>query len=171
VSTPTAGQKVFPVAATSLYAPQRGPEERQYQDTPVDVKLVLAALWTAVLFVFAYVDIFAFLRKDVLRSALDGKVVNPAIDVNQVFLTATLIYVLVPASMVVLSLLLKPRVSRISNIAISSVYIVTVVVSCIGETWAYYLLGSAVETLLLALIARTAWKWPRESMETSVSYE
>jgi hypothetical protein len=28
---------------------------RQYQDTHVDVKLVLSALWIAMLFVFAYV--------------------------------------------------------------------------------------------------------------------
>jgi hypothetical protein len=134
---------------------------QQYQDTPVDVKVVLAALWTAVLFVFAYVDIFAFLRADVLRAALDGSVVNPDITVNQAFLTATLIYVLLPALMVVLSLLLKPRVSRISNITVSLVYMISVVASCIGETWAYYILGGVVEALLLAVIARTAWKWPR----------
>jgi hypothetical protein len=36
-----------------------------------------------------------------------------------------------------------------------------IVVSCIGETWVYYLLGSAVEVVLLLAIARTAWKWPR----------
>jgi hypothetical protein len=35
---------------------------RQYQDTRVDVRLVLTALWTAMLFVFAYVDIVGFYR-------------------------------------------------------------------------------------------------------------
>jgi len=35
---------------------------------------VLGALWMAMLFVFAYVDIFAFFRKDVLRAALDGRI-------------------------------------------------------------------------------------------------
>ena len=43
---------------------------RQYRDTPVDVKLVLSALWIAMLFVFAYVDIFGFFRADVLDAAL-----------------------------------------------------------------------------------------------------
>ncbi len=47
---------------------------RQYRDTQVDVKLVLCALWIAMLFVFAYVDIFGFFRADVLDAALDGKV-------------------------------------------------------------------------------------------------
>jgi hypothetical protein len=45
---------------------------RQYQDTQVDVKLVLCSLWIAMLFVFAYVDIFASLRADVLKASLDG---------------------------------------------------------------------------------------------------
>ena len=58
--------------------------------------------------------------------------------------------------------LLKPRANRITNIAVSVLYAVTIVGSCIGETWLYYLLGSAVEVVLLLAIARTAWKWPRQ---------
>ena len=133
---------------------------RQYRDTPVDVKLVLSALWVAMLFVFAYVDIFGFYRADVLNAALDGKVVTTSITVNQVFLTFTLIYILLPTLMVVLSLVLKPRINRIINIVVSAVYVISIVVSCLGEHWAYYILGSAVEVVLLAAIARTAWKWP-----------
>jgi len=60
-----------------------------------------------------------------------------------------------------LSLLLTPRVNRITNIAVSLLYTATILGSCIGETWAYYFIGSAVETVLLLAIARTAWKWPR----------
>jgi hypothetical protein len=133
---------------------------RQYRDTQVDVKLVLCALWIAMLFVFAYVDIFGFYRSDVLDAALDGKVATTSFTVNQMFLTATLVYILIPALMVVLSLLLKPRVNRITNIVVSLVYMVSVLASCIGETWAYYILGSLVEAVLLVAIARTAWKWP-----------
>ena len=133
---------------------------REYQDTRVDVKLVLSALWIAMLFVFAYVDIFGFYRADVLDAALDGKVATTEFTVNQVFLTSTLIYILVPALMVVLSLLLKPRVNRAINIVVSIVYMISVLVSCIGETWAYYILGSVIEAILLAAIARSAWKWP-----------
>jgi hypothetical protein len=112
------------------------------------------------LFVFAYVDIFGFFRADILEAALDGEVASTGFTVDQVFLTATLVYVLVPILMVVLSLLLKPRVNRIANIVVSVLYLVTVVVSCIGEDWAYYVIGSAVEALLLAAIARSAWTWP-----------
>ncbi|MCS7482897.1 DUF6326 family protein [Umezawaea endophytica] len=133
---------------------------KQYRDTPVDVKLVLCALWVAVLFVFAYVDIFGFYRADVLDAALDGRMANTAFTVDQVFLTSTLIYLLPPILMVVLTLLLAPRVSRTANTVVSVLYLITIIVSCVGETWVYYLLGSLVEVVLLVVIASTAWKWP-----------
>ena len=133
---------------------------KQYQDTHVDVTLVLSALWIAMLFVFAYVDIFGFYRADVLDAALDRKVASTGFTVDQGFLTITLVYVLLPILMVALSLVLMPRVNRIANVVVSLVYLATVIVSCIGEIWAYYIVGSAVEVILLGVIARTAWAWP-----------
>ena len=133
---------------------------RQYRDAQVDVKFILSALWIAMLFVFAYVDIFGLLRADVLNAALDGKVATTGFAINQGFLILTLIYILLPTLMVVLSLLLKPRVNRIINILVSVVYIITIIGAAIGETWVYYLLGSLVEVILLVAIARAAWKWP-----------
>lgn len=132
---------------------------RQYRDTPVDVRLVLCALWITMLFVFAYVDIFGFYRADVLDAALDGTVATTAFTVDQVFLTATLVYLLPSILMVVLTLVLAPRVNRAVTIVVSVLYTITIIVSCIGETWVYYLLGSLVEVLLLVVIARTAWRW------------
>jgi hypothetical protein len=140
--------------------PARTTTTRQFQDTQVDVKLVLCALWIAMMFVFAYVDIFGFFRADLLNAALDGKVATMGFTVNQIVLTSFLIYVLPPVLMVVLSLLLTPRVNRIVNIVVSLLYLITIIASCTGETWAYYLLGSGIEVILLVAIARTAWKWP-----------
>ena len=79
---------------------------------------------------------------------------------NQTFLILTLAYILVPSLMVVLSLVLEPRLNRILNIVVSLVYLVTILASCIGETWVYYLLGTLVEAVPLLAIARSAWKWP-----------
>ena len=141
---------------------------RQYRDTQVDVKLVLSALWIAMLFVFAYVDIFGFYRADVLDAALDGKVATTAFTVNQIFLTLTLVYILLPTLMVVLSLLLKPRVNRIINIVASLLYVLSIIVSCIGEQWTYYILGSIIEATLLVAIARAAWKWPPPQIAPSL---
>jgi hypothetical protein len=140
----------------------------QYQDAKIDVKLVLSALWIAMLIVFAYVDIFGFLRADVLRATLDGKVAAMGIAVDQVFLVFTDVYILIPTLMVFLSLVLRPRVNRIVNIVVALVYAVSIIASCIGETWVYYLLGSAVEVVLLVAIVRTAWTWPRTQVAPSL---
>jgi len=140
----------------------------QYQDTKIDVKLVLSALWIAMLIMFAYVDIFGFFRADILRAALDGKVAAMGITIDQVFLVFTTVYVLIPTLMVFLSLVLRPRVNRIVNIVVALVYAVSIIASCIGETWVYYLLGSAVEVVLLVAIVRTAWTWPRTQVAPSL---
>lgn len=133
----------------------------RYRHTPVDVKLVLSALWIAMLFVFAYVDIFGFLRADILRAALDGKVATTGFAVDQVFLTFTLVYILIAALMVVLSLVLRPRVNRITNLVVSVVYIITIIGAAIGETWIYYFVGSLIEVILLGAVVRIAWRWPQ----------
>ena len=133
---------------------------RQHSDARIDVRVVLSALWIAMLIVFAYVDIFGFLRADVIDAARDGKVAATGVAVDQVFLVLTTAYILIPTLMVVLTLVLRPQVNRIVNIVVALLYAVSVVASCIGEGWAYYLLGSAVEVVLLAAIVRTAWTWP-----------
>nr|WP_281262345.1 DUF6326 family protein [Saccharothrix carnea] len=97
---------------------------------------------------------------DVLDAALDGKIAATAFAVDQVLLTSTLIFVLPSILMVVLALLLRPRVNRVVNIVVSVLYMISIIVSCIGETWVYYLLGSLVEVVLLVFIARAAWRWP-----------
>ena len=100
---------------------------RKYRDTKIDVKVVLSALWVAMLFVFAYVDIFGFFRADVLEAALDGRVGSTAFTVNQTFLTTTLIYIMAGSLMVVLSLVLAPRANRIANLVVSSFYVITII--------------------------------------------
>ncbi|MBX7112547.1 MAG: hypothetical protein K1X87_11975 [Dehalococcoidia bacterium] len=133
----------------------------ELRDTRVDVKVVLGGLWTAMLFVFAYVDIFGFWREDVINGALKGEVPGPGFEIGQAFLALTTVYILVPSLMVAVSLLAPARWNRRANVFVSLVYALTVVGSAVGETWAYYFLGSAVEVGLLLLIARTAWRWPR----------
>jgi hypothetical protein len=107
--------------------------------------------------VFAYVDIFGFYRADVLEAALAGRIATTSFTVNQLFLTSTLAYILAPVLMVVLSLVLRSRVNRVTNVVVSLLYAITVVVSCIGEEWVYYLLGSTIEVVLhIAILDRVA---------------
>ncbi len=128
------------------------------EPAPVNVRITISALWAAMLFVFAYVDIFSFLRSDYRADVEAGKA--GAFSIDQTFLLLTTVYVVVPALMVVAVLVLRPRANRIVNLVLSTLYALTIVGAAIGE-WQYYLLGTAVEIVLLAAIAYYAWTWPK----------
>ena len=133
----------------------------ELHDARVDVKLVLSGLWISMLFVFAYVDIFGFWRRDVIDGALAGEVPGVGFAINQTFLALTTIYILIPSLMLVISLLAPPKLNRPANLSVAVVYTATIAASMVGESWVYYLLGSVVEILLLLAIVRTAWRWPK----------
>jgi hypothetical protein len=125
----------------------------------VPVRAKLAALWAATMLLFAYGDLFALFRRDVIDDITNGEV--GGFSVGQPFLLATSAYVAIPALMVFLCLVMTPTVGRWTNIVLGSVYAVTVALSMIGEGWAYYLFLSVLEIGLLALIVRYAWSWSR----------
>jgi hypothetical protein len=128
-----------------------------FEPFPVNVRIKISALWTAMLFVFAYVDIFSLYRPDFRADVEAGEISGFA--VGQSFLLATTIYVVIPGLMVFGALVLRPRINRIANIALSIVYALTIVAGAIGE-WNYYLLGSAIEVAALAAVAYYSWTWP-----------
>ena len=122
----------------------------------VDTRLKIAALWTATLFIFAYVDLFSLYRPDV-RADLDaGRLF--AFDVSQAFLFFTTLYIVLPSLMIYLTLVMPRGISRVVNVALAAVYAVTVVGSAVGE-WGYFVLGSAVEAALLGAVVYHAWTW------------
>ena len=138
---------------------QKEREEAGTRFEPFDVnpRIKISALWTAMLFVFAYVDIFSLYRPDFRADVEAGEVGGFA--VGQSFLLATTIYVVIPSLMVFGALVLRPRINRIANIALSIIYALTIVAGAIGE-WNYYILGSALEVAALAAVAYYAWTWP-----------
>ena len=91
--------------------------------------------------------------------ALDGTVPGVGFTIDQRFLTLTTLYVLIPALMVAGSVLLPRFIARPASIVLAGLYAVSIVVSCIGETWVHYLLGSAIEVALLVLIGVHASRW------------
>jgi hypothetical protein len=132
----------------------------------VNVRIKISALWTSMLVVFAYVDLFSLYRRDV-RADLDAGEVS-GFTINQSFLLGTTAYVVIPSLMVFLALILRPRASRIANIALSILYALTIIAGAIGD-WGYYILGSAIEVALLAAVVYYAWTWPKETRPASTT--
>ena len=132
----------------------------KFEPSNVNVRIKISALWTSMLFVFAYVDLFSLYRPDFRADLEAGEIAG--FTVNQAFLLGTTAYVVIPSLMVFLALILRPRVSRIANIVLGIIYALTIIAGAIGE-WNYYILGSAVEVALLAAIVYYAWTWPKET--------
>ncbi len=128
------------------------------EDVRIGVRLKMSALWIALLFLFAYGDIFGFLRTGVIEEVIAGE--TSGIKITQAFLFGVSVYIAIASVMVYLSLVLRPRVARWTNIVLPILYIVSIAVSAIGETWAYYWFLSIAESALLLLIIWYAWTWP-----------
>jgi hypothetical protein len=130
-----------------------------FEDQRIGVRLKISALWIAMLFLFAYGDIFGFFAPGHIEEVIAGEI--SGLEITQVFLLAVSVYIAIASVMVILSLVLRPNVSRWFNIVLPILYVVSIAASAIGETDAYYLFLSVMESALLLLIVRYAWTWPR----------
>ena len=135
------------------------------ENATIDVRLKISALWIAMLFLFAYGDIFGFFRAGQIQDVIAGEV--EGIEITQGFLFAASAYIAVASVMVFLSLVLRPRINRWINIALPILYIVSIVVSAIGESWAYFVFLSIMEAALSLLIIWYAWRWPAREATTA----
>lgn len=61
-----------------------------------------------------------------------------------------------------LTLVMGRHLSRIVNMTAAAIYALTIVGSAVGE-WNYFILGSIVEALLLAVVVHHAWTWPQHT--------
>jgi len=95
----------------------------------------------------------------VLENMLAGKVF--VFKITQGFLLAALASVTIPTLMIFLSAALPANINRWTNISIATVYIPYTLFNLTGETWMHMVLGAIAEVLLLLLIIRYSWKWPR----------
>ncbi|MDF8262706.1 DUF6326 family protein [Luteipulveratus flavus] len=130
------------------------------QDHPMPVRAKLAAGWTSFMLLYAYVDILGFYTPGVVKDILDNKVYE--FDLSQTFSATALTLMAVPIFMVVLSTTLPARVSRTTNLAVAALYVPVTVFNVAGGFYLYfYGLGVVLELVVLALIVRYAWAWPR----------
>ena len=127
---------------------------------PASTRVKLAAAWTSVMFLYAYVDILVMYKPGVIEDILDGVVWEFAI--TQTWAVGALVLMAVPIAMVLLSTTLPARACRVTSIVVASIYVLPTAFNVIGEAWTYYFyLGVALEVAVLAFIIRTAWTWPR----------
>ena len=130
------------------------------QDPRIPVQVKLAAAWTSFMFLYIYVDYLALYKPGFIDDILAGVVWE--FDISQTFLTSTLALIAIPTVMILLSTTLPARANRAANLVVASLYIPVSVFNALGESWTYfYSLSIGLEVVILALILREAWTWPR----------
>ena len=132
------------------------------EDPKINIKIMLSGLWVANMFLFIYVDYFGLFKPGVMEKIIEGEAAHTGIQITQVFLLAVITLMMIPSLMIFLSLALKAKANRLTNIIVGIFKIVIVVGALIGESWAYYIFASIVEVVLLSLIVWYAWKWPKQ---------
>ena len=132
------------------------------EDPKINIKIKLSGLWVANMFLFIYVDYFGLYIPGVMGKIIEGEVAHTGIQISQVFLLAGITLMMIPSLMIFLSLTLKAKANRLTNIIVGIFNIVVGVAGLIGETWAYYIFATIVEVVLLLLIIWFAWKWPKQ---------
>ena len=133
---------------------------RILEDVKVNVKIILSALWVTLLLIYIYVDIFGFYKPGIIEDILAGKVWE--FKITQAWAVGALILMMIPSLMVFLSMTLKASLNRWTNIIVGILYIIIGVITTIGETWAFYIVGHIVGIMLLLVIVWTALKWPKQ---------
>lgn len=144
----------------------RQPTSAALRDEPISVRAKLAAAWTSLVLLYAYVDILNFYTPGTVTDILDGRVFE--FDLSQTFSTTALALMSVPILMVAMSALLPAGANRMTNLIVASLYIPVTAFNAVGGHYLFfYGLGIAVELALLAVILRCAWTWPRVAPATS----
>ena len=148
-----------PQSHTALENP---PTRSALEDLRMPVQAKLAAAWTSFMFLYIYVDYFTLYKPGVIHDILVGSVWE--FDISQVFVVVGLSLMAVPILMVFLSMTLPARANRLMNLIVAPIYVVVSAFNALGESWTYYYtLSIGLEVIVLALIVRYAWTWPRRT--------
>jgi hypothetical protein len=143
-------------------ARENPPSHSMLEDLRMPVQAKLAAAWTSFMFLYVYVDILGFFKPGTIHDILVGVVWK--FDVSQVFMVVALSLMAVPILMVFLSMTLPARANRLMNLIVAPIYVVVSAFNALGESWTYYYtLSIGLEVIVLALIVRYAWTWPRRT--------
>lgn len=138
---------------------QKAPQ-KALEDINLNVKLKLAALWVSFMFLYIYVDYFHLYMPGSIGDILAGKMF--VFDITQVILLIGLVSVTIPALMIFLSVAMPARANRWTNITVAAAYIPYTLFNLVGEAWVHMVFGALTEIILLLLIIRYAWKWPKQ---------
>jgi len=139
---------------------------RILQNETINVKIILSALWVAVMFIYVYADIKTLFQPEIPEQIISG--VMGGMTISQGFLFAAAILMSIPPIMIILSLSLKPNINRWVNIIVSFLHIILIIITRFvpAKIWYYYIYYQSIEAIFHILIIWYAWRWPTQEKLT-----
>ncbi len=136
------------------------------KDFDINIKIKLAALWTSATFCYLYGDYFELYTPEKVNSLISGENV---LNSPMTLFIASLIMV-IPPSMIILCLILKPIPNRWLNIIFGSIFTIMMILIAFGSLtpwYSFYVFLAIIESILTAAIVWIAYKWPKENKYAS----
>jgi len=131
------------------------------ENSKVNIKIKLAALWASALFCYLYGDYFQLYTPDKVNSLITGE---NNLDSPTKLLIASIILA-ISSVMVAASIILKPKLNRILNIIFGTLFTLMMIIIGVystNEWYLFYVFLAFLESIITALIVWYAWKWPKE---------
>ena len=133
-----------------------------------DRKVILTTLWVFVMFNYLYCDVMALMDSVTLKQFLEGKAAG--MDTTQGFFLTAAILMEIPMAMILLSMVLKYKANRWSNIIAGTIMTVVQFSSLfIGSApTIYYMFFSIIEITCTSSIVWHAWRWRNHGVQLKV---
>lgn len=151
-----------------IFRPKRSVRRKSQPGTPpmtrlqafdVSTPIKLSAAWAATVLCYIYCDYFDLYVPGKVQSMIDGE--GPFGPVSQLTLLGAGVLLLVPSTMVFLSVALRPAASHLLNLIFGVIYTLIMVLLALVVQWYFYKLFAVVEAALTATIVWIAWRWPK----------
>ena len=130
----------------------------------VNIKIKLAALWTALMFLYIYADFFQLMTPNKLEKMINLQ--TPMGPTSPEILIIFSVILIIPSLMIISCIFLKSQLNKWLNICIAALYAsisILIIVSTLGSEWhTFYILFNLMEVFVFAMIIYQAWNWPKE---------
>ena len=135
--------------------------KNKLEEFKINVKIKLSALWTSVTLCYLYGDYFELYVPKKVEGLVNGN--NILDSPTKLFFASVLLAI--PASMVFLSIILKPSINKWLNIAFGIFFttiMLLIAVNSITPWRTFYVFLAIAESVITSLIVWYAWKWPKQ---------
>lgn len=147
--------------------PPNQPSTHQLDNFKVNVKIKLAALWTAVMFCYVYGDFFSLFVPGRLQKLMDGH--SGVGETTPYSLLSFAVLMTIPSLMIFLSVALKPNANRLLNLITGTLFtliMLLILATSINKWMLFYGYLALIEVLLTILVIVHAWNWPKQNQSS-----